>query len=143
MRFSAQFRFRYIFIEVFSVRSFVYTAVFAFAFAATAGAQIDRAGLTGTVRDGENRAIPGARVTATHLATKQQYQTVTSTSGTYDLPELPIGDYRVSYSATGFQEKDLNSVEETVGHTRTLNVVLSVAGLAEHVEITVTDEGPG
>jgi Carboxypeptidase regulatory-like domain len=136
VRFSAQFCFRYIFIQVFSVRSFVYNAVFAFAFAATAGAQIDRAGLTGTVRDGENRAIQGARVTATHLATKQQYQTVTSTSGTYDLPELPIGDYRVSYSATGFQERDLESVEETVGHTRTLNTVLSVAGVTEHVEVT-------
>jgi hypothetical protein len=61
---------------------------------------------------------------------------VTSTSETYDLPELPIGDYRVSYSATGFQERDLDSVEETVGHTRTLNTVLSVAGVTEHVEVT-------
>lgn len=61
---------------------------------------------------------------------------MTSTSETYDLPELPIGDYRVSYSATGFQERDLDSVEETVGHTRTLNTVLSVAGVTEHVEVT-------
>ena len=136
MRFFAQFRFRYTLIQLFSVRSLVYHAVFALTFAVTAGAQIDRAGLTGTVRDGENRGIPAARVTATHLATKQQYQTVTSTSGTYDLPELPIGHYRVSYSATGFQEKDLDSVEETVGHTRTLNTVLSVAGVTEQVEVT-------
>jgi hypothetical protein len=34
----------------------------------------------------------------------------------------------VTYSAQGFQEKIVDAVEQTVAHTRTLDVVLSVAG---------------
>ena len=68
-------------------------------------AQVDRAGLAGTVKDCSNRNIPAATVMATQLATGQQFKTITSASGIYDLPELPIGAYRVTYSALGFQEK--------------------------------------
>jgi hypothetical protein len=42
----------------------------------------------------------------------------------------------VTYSAQGFQEKIVDAVEQTVGHTRTLDVVLSVAGAVEHVEVS-------
>ena len=99
-------------------------------------AQVDRAGLAGTVKDTANRNISAATVMATQLATGQRFKTVTSASGIYDLPELPIGAYRVTYSAQGFQEKIVNAVEQTVGHTRTLDVVLSVAGTVEHVEVS-------
>jgi Carboxypeptidase regulatory-like domain/TonB dependent receptor len=99
-------------------------------------AQVDRAGLVGTVKDSANRNISAATVIATQLATGQRFKAVTSASGIYDLPELPIGAYRVTYSAPGFQEKIVDAVEQTVGHTRTLDVVLSVAGVAEHVEVS-------
>ncbi len=99
-------------------------------------AQVDRAGLAGTVKDSANRNIPAVTVLATQLATGQRFRTVTSASGIYDLPELPIGAYRVTYSAQGFQEKIVDAVEQTVGHTRTLDVVLSVAGAVEHVEVS-------
>jgi hypothetical protein len=56
------------------------------------------------VEDSANRNIPAATVMATQLATGQRFKTVTSVSGIYDLPELPIGAYRVTYSAQGFQE---------------------------------------
>jgi hypothetical protein len=42
----------------------------------------------------------------------------------------------VTYSARGFQEKIVDAVEQTVGHTRTLDVVLSVAGAVAHVEVS-------
>jgi hypothetical protein len=68
-------------------------------------AQVDRAGLAGTVNDSATRNIPVATVMATQLATGQRFKTVASARGIYDLPELAIGVYRVTYSAPGFQEK--------------------------------------
>ncbi len=99
-------------------------------------AQVDRASLTGTIKDAADRAIPGATVTATQLATGIERTTLISSSGTYNLPELSIGRYRVTYAAPGFQQKVIDSVEESVGHTRTLDVALSVAGAEVHIEVS-------
>ena len=59
-------------------------------------AQIDRAGLNGTVRDTAGKLVPGARIVAIQAATGLHRETVSSPSGTYDIPELPIGTYRVT-----------------------------------------------
>ena len=97
--------------------------------------QIDRSGLNGTVTDHENRVIPGATVTAVQLNTGLQRVAQTSSTGNYDLPELPVGVYRVTYTATGFQQAVVDTLQQTVGHTRTLNVALSAAGVAVHIDV--------
>ncbi len=107
-------------------------------FSSNAIAQVDRASLTGTVKDAADRAIPGATVIATQLATGMERTTLTSSSGTYNLPELSIGRYRVIYAAPGFQQKIIDSVEESVGHTRTLDMSLSVAGAEVHIQVSDT-----
>ncbi|MBT9330124.1 TonB-dependent receptor [Paracidobacterium acidisoli] len=117
-------------------RIFFLIAVIVTCFAGRGAAQVDRASLTGTVKDPADRNIPGVTVTATQLATGQQFTTTTSASGTYDLAELPIGFYRVVYSARGFRDNVIDAVEQTVGHTRTLDVMLSVSGGAEHVQVS-------
>ena len=63
-------------------------------------AQVDRAGLNGTIRDTSGKVIPGARVEAIQTATELRRDTISSSSGTYDIPELPIGLYRVACSAS-------------------------------------------
>src|ERR1700748_1039959 len=68
-------------------------------------AQVDRAGLNGTVTDDAHRVLPGARVTAVQLSTGLERSALTASAGPYDLPELPLGTYRVTYSAPGFQPK--------------------------------------
>jgi hypothetical protein len=98
--------------------------------------QIDRAGLNGTVQDPSGRALSAAKITVLQPATGLHRETLTSSNGTYDVPELPIGVYRVTYSAPGFQDKVVEGIQQTVGHTRTLNVVLSVAGVIQQVRIT-------
>jgi outer membrane receptor protein involved in Fe transport len=99
-------------------------------------AQIDRAGLNGTVKDADGRSIAGAKITALQIATGQQRDTVSSATGTYDIPELPLGLYRVTYDASGFHEKIIDGIQQTVGHTRTLNVVMSVEGMTQQVEVS-------
>lgn len=96
-------------------------------------AQVDRAGLNGTVLDASGKALPGAKITALQTANGLYRETVSSSSGRYDIPELPIGSYRLSYTAPGFQEKIIDGIQQTIGHTRTLNVTLSVAGVVQPV----------
>ncbi len=111
--------------------------IFAFACSSIgAMAQVDRSGLNGTVEDTSGKFLPGASITLVQTATGLRRETVTSMKGSYDIPELPIGVYRITFNAPGFQEKTVEGIQQTVGHTRTLDVILSVAGVTQQVEIS-------
>ena len=99
-------------------------------------AQVDRAGLNGTVRDASHRVIAGAQVVAIQNATGLRRTTQTTKSGTYDIPELPIGVYTVSISASGFQALSFDNVIQAIGQTRTLDAVLPVSGGSQQVEVS-------
>lgn len=105
-----------------------------------AHAQIDRAGMNGTVKDAKGGRVAGATIVATETATGLTRETVTSRSGTYDLPEMPIGSYTLTFSATGFEKTIVTGVEETVGRTRTLDVVLRVQGMSQTVNVYDTPD---
>lgn len=98
-------------------------------------AQLDRAGLNGTVTDPAGRLLPGVRIVALQDSTGLQRTTVSASNGAYDIPELPVGVYTVSFDHDGFQQLRLGNVVQTVGHTRTLNVVLKIAGITESVDV--------
>ena len=98
-------------------------------------AQVDRAGLNGTVTDPSGRLLPLTRVTAVETATGLQRETVSSSSGAYDIPELPVGTYTIKFEHKGFESFTFLDVEEVIGRTRTLDVTLQVSGKDERVEV--------
>jgi len=99
--------------------------------------QVDLAGLNGTVSDPTGHRVAGARVVVVQVATGLRREAVSSAVGTYDLPDLPAGEYRVMFSAVGFQDSVYTGLRETVGRTSTLDARLGVASSAQ----TVTVEG--
>jgi hypothetical protein len=99
-------------------------------------AQVDRASLSGMVKDSSGRGIPGATVSALQTTTGLHRETTASMSGAYDIPELPIGVYCVTFTAPRFQRMVIENVEQTIGHTRSLDIVLSVAGVAQQVQVS-------
>src|SRR5215471_1295849 len=107
-----------------------------FAIALGLTAQVDNASLTGTVMDASNSAVPGAKVEAVSAATGVRRQTITSTSGAYQIPSLPVGFYTVTISKAGFRAAEFHDVELTVGQSRTLDAHLSVGTLAESVQVS-------
>ncbi|HEY6331447.1 MAG TPA: TonB-dependent receptor, partial [Blastocatellia bacterium] len=107
-----------------------------FALPAAAFAQVDRAGLTGTVTDSSGQVLSGVHVTAIQDDTGLTRETFSSDAGTYDVPELPVGRYTVKFGLTGFQQISFTNVIEAVGQTRTLDAVLSPAGMNETIEIS-------
>ena len=76
----------------------------AFFLASPSFAQVDRATLTGVVRDASNAVIPAATVKVMNIATGVA-QTVTVTgNGVYLIVNLASGQYLVEAAATGFQK---------------------------------------
>src|ERR1700728_2648116 len=98
--------------------------------------QIDRTGLSGTVTDRSGRRIARARISAVQTSTGLDRETVSSPDGFYDIPELPIGFYRITCSAPGFQQSVIDNIEQTAGHTRMLDISLAVGGLTQQVNVS-------
>lgn len=98
-------------------------------------AQIDRSALNGTVTDPNGRVLPGVKVVGLQDATGLQRTAVTSEDGTYEIPELPVGLYTLTFSHDGFRPLTLANVVQELAKTRTLNVSLKVGGPNEKVEV--------
>src|ERR1700675_4279946 len=112
------------------------SAVLLACFATQGSAQVDRAGLNGTVADASGRVLPQTHVTAIHNATGLRRECTSSSSGTYDIPELPLGAYTTAFNHDGFKPLTFVNVQQVVGWTRTLDATLKVSGNPERVEVS-------
>jgi len=101
-------------------------------------AQVDRAGLSGLVTDTSGRVLPQTQVSAVQRATGLQRKTLSSSRGTYDIPELPVGIYTITLEHEGFKSLTFVDVEEVIGRTRTLDATLQVSGKDERVEVSAS-----
>jgi hypothetical protein len=99
-------------------------------------AQIDRAALRGAVTDPSGRVLPQAHVTAAQISTGLRREATSSAEGTYDIPELPVGNYTITFEHQGFKSVTFVDVEEVIGRTRTLDVTLQVSGGSERMEVS-------
>jgi hypothetical protein len=91
-------------------------------FAVLSRAQANRTAITGTVTDQQNNRIPQAKVQALHDATGFRRETLSTSQGTYELPDLPPGLYTIQFLKEGFSVSTIEHVEQIVGQTRTLNL---------------------
>lgn len=95
-------------------------------------AQVDRATLTGVVRDSSGALVVQAEIDLLHPATGLRRQVQTNESGAYYVTGLPVGSVAVETSKPGFS-KVRNEVTLSVGQTRTLNVELAPAAVETNV----------
>jgi hypothetical protein len=92
--------------------------------------------LTGTVTDASAAALNGATVEAVNLDTNQKVTSTTRGSGEYLFTNLPVGNYKITVSATGFKTTTLASVPVDLNRTGTANVQLQVGTSATTVEVS-------
>src|SRR5215471_15089714 len=59
--------------------------------------------ITGSVKDQSGAVLPGVEITATQTATGAKRNAVTDESGSYILPNLPIGPYTIEAALPGFR----------------------------------------
>jgi hypothetical protein len=98
--------------------------------------QTFRGDIHGVVTDPSGAAVSGAQVTAVETATNAFYKTVSSSAGEFAFTDLPLGDYSVTISATGFSTEKVNRVAVSAGVNYTLPIKLGVASAAQTVEVT-------
>jgi len=94
--------------------------------------------LTGTVSDSNGAVVAGARVKVTNEATGVERSLVTSETGSYTVPLLSPGSYRLEFSSTGFKKSVKTGLQINVTETARFDVRFEVGAVTE--EITVTSE---
>ncbi|MEM6703718.1 MAG: TonB-dependent receptor [Acidobacteriota bacterium] len=107
---------------------------------APVGAQRVTGIIAGNVTDGSGDAMPGVTVSLTGDKVVGTQTAITNASGFYRFPNLPPGEYTLSYALEGFKTEQRTGVRSNVGRTSTESVILSLGDVSE--TITVTSEVP-
>jgi hypothetical protein len=87
--------------------------------------------LTGTVTDAYTGApISGATVVATNsAASTTTFTATTNSSGIYDIPNVRVGTYTLTASASGHTSQTITGVSVAAGATQTQNFILAVPSI--------------
>ncbi|MGO8787632.1 MAG: TonB-dependent receptor domain-containing protein [Terriglobia bacterium] len=103
-------------------------------------AQYTTASLGGRVVDSSGAVVPGAKVTAENVATGYSRTTTSGSTGEYLIPNLPVGDYRLSVQKEGFTTYVQGGITLTVNETATQNVQLQVGAVSQQVTVGANAE---
>ncbi len=91
--------------------------------------------IKGTVTDPSGAVLPNIPVTATNSATGVKFVTKTQPDGAYLFPELPVGTYSVSVTATGFKAFVATGIVITIDQEFVQAVKLEVGNASETLEV--------
>src|ERR1700746_2013538 len=82
--------------------------------------------ISGTVRDQSGAVLPGVEVTATQTETGIARSAVTNETGSYVLPNLALGPYRLEAALTGFRTFVQTGIVLQVNSSPVINPTLNV-----------------
>jgi hypothetical protein len=91
--------------------------------------------LTGTVSDASKAFIGGATITAVNLADGRTRTGTTDSSGRYIIPDVPIGQYKVTAEQKGFQSQVNPSVTVAIAEASSVNFNLATGTVNQVVEV--------
>jgi hypothetical protein len=107
----------------------------ALAMTSAASAQTTLGRLAGTVLDQSGGVLPGATVTLTNVQTNQVQSTVTTETGAFLFPQVPVGTYKVEIALEGFKTGTFTDVMINVGQEYSLTAKLELGALTETVTV--------
>lgn len=109
-------------------------------------AQNTTATLTGTVSDPSGAVVPGVNVSAISIAQGFERSVTTNEEGTYVIPSLPPGEYRVKAEHEGFQTIEVRNVILNVNAYTRVDISLKIPSVEQKVEVlenpSLIDETP-
>ncbi len=107
-----------------------------FSFTAKGNSQVAGTGsIQGTIQDATGAVIPGASVTITNVSTQTHRSVKTDASGVYSFPNIEIGTYTVSVSASGFETYQRTGIVLEVGSNIAVNVSMTVGSSDQKIEV--------
>jgi hypothetical protein len=101
----------------------------------SAQAQVDHGTITGTITDTTGAVVPGVQVVAVDPTTGQATKAATNSAGIYNLLNLPVATYNITYSRNGFRSVLHTGVAIQVQQKAQMDVQLQVG--AETQTVTV------
>ena len=105
-------------------------------FAGYAQAQSTLGTITGLITDSSGAVIPSAVVVATNTATGAKAQTISSSTGNYVVPNLPVGPYEVSVAISGFKAWTRSGINVSSNDNLRIDVTLEVGSASESVTVS-------
>ena len=101
---------------------------------APAHAQVATGTILGNVKDASG-AVPTAQVTATNLDTQAVRTTATDAEGQYVLTLLPVGNYKVDITMTGYKNFSQSGIRLEVGRNARIDATLEPGTIQEVVSV--------
>ena len=95
------------------------------------------ANVVGTITDPSGAAVPHATVVVRNQQTNQSRSATTDAQGKYEFPFLPVGAYRLTVDARGFQRSEVAAFPLSVDQVARVDVKLSVGQSTESVQVVI------
>src|SRR5712691_9128070 len=91
--------------------------------------------ISGTIKDQTGAVLPGVEVTMTQSDTGFQRTAVTDQTGSYVIPNLPIGPYRFEAALPGFRTYVQTGIILQVNSNPVINALLQVGQVSDEVNV--------
>ncbi len=99
------------------------------------GQAVSGSQISGVVKDASGGVLPGASVTATNTDTGLERTAYTTGEGSYALPNLPVGPYKLTVTLEGFTTYVQTGIVLQVNSNPSINVTLGVGAIGEQVNV--------
>jgi len=97
--------------------------------------------IVGTVTDPSGSVIAKVKITATNIATNIAVDTLSNSDGSYQIPLLPIGAYRISAEAAGFRRVVTEGLNLDINQSLKVDLKLEVGAVTETVQVEASATG--
>jgi hypothetical protein len=123
-----------------AIRSFCVSVLFALIvlFPGVAHAQQTLGSINGTVTDTSGALVQGTSVSIRNSGTNLVVTAVSKDDGSFSAADLPIGNYEVSFSKSGFKTEVYSSILVQGNHTTTVNASLEPGTVETKVTVDST-----
>jgi hypothetical protein len=91
--------------------------------------------VSGIVRDPSGALLPGVEIKVTQTETGLSRQVLTNETGSYSIPNLPVGPYRLEATLQGFRTYVQNGIILQVNSNPVINISLEIGALSEQIEV--------
>jgi hypothetical protein len=100
-----------------------------------AGAQVATGEIYGKATDATGGVLPGVAVTIASPVLLQPLSAVTTETGTYRFPLIPIGTYSARFEIAGFRTLVREGIRIEIGLSAQINATLEIGGVEQVIQV--------
>jgi iron complex outermembrane recepter protein len=104
-------------------------------------AQGDSAFISGTVLDPVGGAVQNATVVARSESSGAEFKATTDAAGKFSIGNLPIGNYTVEVSASGFAMASRQGVKSSLDRSQELSIAVSLGSVSDAITVEAAASG--